>query len=287
MSVILVTGTSTGIGLATAITLARAKHHVFAGMRNPDRGAELREVIQKEKLPITIVQIDVDNDESVVRAVEQVLAGTGKIDVLVNNAGIGGGGPIEEVPIDTFRRIMETNFFGSLRCIKAVLPSMRERQSGCVVNITSVAGLFGISPQGPYASSKWALEGLSECLAQEVRAFNVRVAVVEPGIIATPLTTTPRPSAPPGPYTRHRRRIGALFAAALKKPASPFDVAETIRHIVESNSTQLRHPAGNDGSMLIRWRKQKTDDEWVQLGAATDAEWAADVKRNLGLDVAL
>jgi NAD(P)-dependent dehydrogenase (short-subunit alcohol dehydrogenase family) len=287
MAIALVTGTSTGIGLATAITLGRTGHSVYAGMRNLDRAGDLQAFITKEKLPISIVQLDVDDDASVSSAIQQVLAARGHIDVLINNAGIGGGGPVEEVPIDVFRRIMETNFFGGLRCIKAVIPGMRERRSGCIINITSVAGRLGASPQGPYAASKWALEGLSEVLAAELKPFGVRVAIVEPGWITTPMTTTPRPMPPPGPYTVHRRRMGALFAASLKTPASPFTVAETIREIVEGSGGQLRYPAGPDGAVLLRWRQGKTDEEWVNLWAASDVIFAADLKKNLGLDVAL
>jgi NAD(P)-dependent dehydrogenase (short-subunit alcohol dehydrogenase family) len=172
MGTVVVTGTSTGIGQATAITLARAGHTVFAGMRNLDRGGELRDVTTGEKLPITIVQLDVDSETSVKDAFKRVLGERGQIDVLVNNAGIGGRGYIEETPIDAFRRVMETNLFGGLRCIQAVVPSMRERRSGCIINITSVAGRFGMSPQGSYAVSKWAFEGLSECLAQELSPFS-------------------------------------------------------------------------------------------------------------------
>ena len=287
MGIVVVTGTSTGIGQATAITLARAGHAVFAGMRNLDRGGELREITSKEKLPIKIVQLDVDSDNSVEDAFKQILSEKGQIDVLVNNAGIGARGYIEEAPIAAFRQVMETNFFGGLRCIKAVVPSMRERKSGCIINITSVAGQFAMPPQGPYASSKWAFEGLSECLAQELSPFNVRVAIVEPGVIATPLTTTPRPAPPASPYSMHGRRMGALFAASLSNPTSPFEVAKTIQDIVDGNSTKLRNPSGADGALLINWRKNKTDEEWVSLGAASDAEWAADVKKNLGADVKL
>jgi len=285
MSIVVVTGTSSGIGQATAITLARSGHSVFAGMRNLDRGGELRELAAKEKLPITIVQLDVDSDNSVEDAFKQILKQTGQIDVLINNAGISGGGPVELVPIALFRQIMETNFFGGLRCIKAVVPSMRQRQSGCIINITSVAGRFGMSPQAPYASSKWAFEGLSECLAQELSPFNIRVAIVEPGVIETPMTTTPRPVPPPNPYTPSIRRMFAYFAASLKTPTSPFDVAKTIQDIVDGKNSKLRNPTGYDGAKLIQWRKGKTDEEWASLGAASDAEWAADTKKHMGLDV--
>src|SRR5580700_8264391 len=185
MGIAFVTGTSTGIGMATAISLARAGHTVYAGMRNPQRHGELHEAVARENLGIHMVAHDVDGDAGAQDAIGQALAEAGRIDVLVNNAGIGTMGPVEETSVADFRSTMETNFFGALRCIQAVLPGMRERGSGCIVNVTSVAGRIAISPQAPYASSKWALEALSECLAQEVRSFGIRVAIVEPGVIAT------------------------------------------------------------------------------------------------------
>jgi NAD(P)-dependent dehydrogenase (short-subunit alcohol dehydrogenase family) len=287
MAIALVTGTSSGIGLATTVTLARAGHTVFAGMRNLGRGSELREAVAKEKLPVTIVQLDVDNDSSVEAAIGKIMVDQGRIDVLVNNAGLGAGGPIEEVPIDVFRQTMETNFFGCLRCIKAVLPSMRERRSGCIVNVTSVAGRGGWSPQGPYAASKWALEGLSECLAQEVRPFGIRVAIVEPGIIGTPMTMRPRPAPPPGAYTTHKKRFAAMFIASLETPESPFVVADTILGAVDGKDTRLRLPCGRDAEAFIRSRTTCTDEEWVNLGLMSDAEFTADMKSRIGIDVKL
>jgi NAD(P)-dependent dehydrogenase (short-subunit alcohol dehydrogenase family) len=187
MGIAFVTGTSTGIGLATAISLARAGHIVYAGMRNPQRHGELHEAVARENLGIRIVAHDVDDDASARDAIGRALAEAGRIDVLVTNAGIGTMGSAEETSLSDFRSTMETNFFGALRCTQAVLPRMRERGSGCIVNVTSVAGRIAMSPQAPYASSKWALEALSECLAQEVKGFGIRVAIVEPGVIATPI----------------------------------------------------------------------------------------------------
>jgi len=287
MTIALVTGTSSGIGLATTITLARAGHTVFAGMRNLGRDSGLRDAVAKESLPVTIVQLDVDDDSSVEAAIGKVIADQGRIDALVNNAGVGGGGPIEEAPIGVFRQTMETNYFGCVRCIKAVLPSMRERQSGCIVNVTSAAGRFGLSPQGAYAASKWALEGLSECLAQEVRPFGIRVAIVEPGIIATPMAMRPRPTPPPGPYSSHKKRFTAMFIASLETPESPFVVADTILGAVEGKDTRLRLPCGRGAEALIRSRTSRTDEEWVTLGLMTDAEFTADMKSRIGIDVKL
>jgi NAD(P)-dependent dehydrogenase (short-subunit alcohol dehydrogenase family) len=204
----------------------------------------------------------------------------------VNNAGIAGPGTVDETPLDLFRRVMETNYFGALRCIKAVLPCMLVRRAGCIVNVSSVAGRVAIAPQAPYAASKHALEGLSECLAQEVKAFNIRVAVVEPGPIATPVVGKFQRALPKTAYP-HFRRMAALFAACVKQqPTSPYAVAERIRQIIEGESWQLRYPVGN-APLVIKWRAKTTDEDWVSLIAGTDTEWAAAVKRELGLDLTL
>jgi NAD(P)-dependent dehydrogenase (short-subunit alcohol dehydrogenase family) len=287
MAIALVTGTSSGIGMATAITLARAGHVVFAGMRNPERGAELREALEKEQLPITVVQLDVDSDSSVDETVGKILADQSRIDVLVNNAGIGGGGPVELLPLSLFRQIMETNYFGSLRCIKAVLPSMRQRGSGCIVNVTSIAGQFGSAMQSAYAGSKWALEGLSEALAQELKPFGVRVAIVEPGVIATPMTMRERPKPPPNPYSSQIERLTAFFTESLKAQTSPFVVGETIRDIVDGKLTRLRNPSGPDAKPFLDARRALSDEEWVALGIASDSEWAGLLNEKLGLNLKL
>ena len=186
MASALVTGTSTGIGLATALALGRAGHTVYAGMRNPDGAPQLLEAIGKENLPVSIVTLDVDSDDSVESAASTIRSRTGCVDVLVNNAGVERRGSIEELALEDFKATMETNYFGPLRCIRAFLPAMRERRSGCIINVSSVAGRIWRSPLAPYSASKFALEALSEALAQEVRQFNIRVAIVQPGIIDLP-----------------------------------------------------------------------------------------------------
>jgi NAD(P)-dependent dehydrogenase (short-subunit alcohol dehydrogenase family) len=161
MAIALVTASSSGIGLATAVTLARGGHTVIATMRNVDGAGELRKIVSSERLPLTVTALDVDDDASVCNAVNKVLAENGRIDVLVNNAGVSGGQSVEEVPMEVFRQVM-----GALRCIKAVLPTMRENHRGCIVNVTSVSGRIALASQAPYAASKWAFEALSECLAR-------------------------------------------------------------------------------------------------------------------------
>jgi len=284
MSVVLITGASTGIGLATAVTLGRAGHDVQATMRNPARSPELAEVAAKEKLSVTIHPMDVDDDASVKNRVAQILKQWGRIDDLVNNAGIGMMGPIEETPLTEFRQVMETNFFGALRCIQAVVPGMRERKSGCIVNVASVAGRIAIAPQAAYASSKWALEALSEILAQEMKGFNIRVAIVEPGVIATPIFGKAKLEPTETRYP-HTKRIAAIFAASLRNPTSPYVVGEKIREIVEGGSWQLRYPVGPDAAPLLAKRASMTDEAWVEAqGNRNDADWAARFEKTFGFN---
>ncbi|SHG40666.1 SDR family oxidoreductase [Bradyrhizobium erythrophlei] len=286
MAIALVTGTSSGIGLATAVTLARGGHTVIATMRNPESAGELQKIVTAEKLPVTMATLNVDDDASVESAFAKVMAQHGRLDVLVNNAGIGGGGSVEESSAARFREVMETNFFGALRCIKAVLPGMRQRRQGCIVNVTSIAGRMALAPAAAYSASKFALEALSECLAQEMKAFNVRVAVVEPGVIATPIFSKAAPVADDSPYP-HYRRQRAMFAQSLTKPTSPYVVGDKIREIVDSDSWQLRYPVGPDAAPFLQWRASKTDEEVIDIGAASDADYILMVKREFGIDVNL
>jgi NAD(P)-dependent dehydrogenase (short-subunit alcohol dehydrogenase family) len=175
---VLITGTSKGIGFEAALAFARAGHTVHATMRNPAQSPALAETAAHEKLPITVSAMDVDSDDSVRRAIIAIEKTHGPIDVLVNNAGIERSGSVEELPLAEFRAVMETNYFGVIRCVQAVAPQMRQRRSGCIINVSSVAGRISSSPLSSYMASKWALEALSEALAGEMKMFNVRVAIV-------------------------------------------------------------------------------------------------------------
>jgi NAD(P)-dependent dehydrogenase (short-subunit alcohol dehydrogenase family) len=284
MANVLVTGTSTGIGFSTALTLARAGHSVYAAMRNPSKAPLLGETAAKEKLPIRVVVMDVDSDDSVKEAIAGVHKDAGQIDVLINNAGVERNGSIEELPLSDFRLVMETNYFGPIRCTQAVVPQMRKRKSGCIINVSSVAGHISNSPMAPYTASKFALEALSEVLAQEMKTFNVHVAIVEPGIIETPmakrLEAGPRNSA-----YRQTERFANLFIASLKNPAPPSLVADKIREIIESGTWKLRHPVGPDSAPLLDWRKSMTDEEWTDLHAADDNTWYNRVEHDFRMTV--
>ncbi len=283
---IMVTGASRGIGLATALELARAGHRVVATMRNLAGSPELGELAAREQLAIQIETMDVDSDESVKQAFGRILA-QGPVDVLVNNAGIERTGAIEELTLDDFRTCMETNYFGAIRCIQAVIGPMRERGSGAIINVTSVAGKIALSPFGPYSASKAALEAVSEALAQELRAFGVRVAIVEPGIIDTRMARNIQGMGGSKVYPQVRR-CAALFEGTIAAGAAqPEIVGQKIREIVESDTWQLRHPVGPDAEPFLAWRGSMNDENWVQWGATRDSDWLKAVKADFNMDLKL
>jgi NAD(P)-dependent dehydrogenase (short-subunit alcohol dehydrogenase family) len=285
MATVLITGTSAGIGLATALELARAGHKVYATMRNPARAPQLGELAASEGLPIKILTMDVDSDRSVEDCFASVFRQGEQIDVLVNNAGIERHGSVEELPMEDVRAIMETNYFGALRSIRQVLPRMRERGSGCIVNVSSVAGKIACSPLGAYAASKFALEALSESLAGEMKPFGVRVAIVEPGIVETSMSQAIA-GAPPSEY-RQGRNMAALFQATLEKPAPPSIVAKAIRNVIESGTWKLRHPCGPDAEPFLGWRAAMTDEQWVDFNALDADGFRERVKKDFGLNLDL
>jgi NAD(P)-dependent dehydrogenase (short-subunit alcohol dehydrogenase family) len=248
-------------------------------MRNPGRAPSLGEIAAREKLPIEIRTLDVDSDESVRACFEGIRE---PLDALINNAGIEHHGSVEELPMTAFVDDMNTNYFGALRCIKAVLPRMREARAGCIVNISSVVGRLANSPFGPYTASKFALEAISEVLAGEVKPFNIRVAIVEPGIqdtkMARGLEASGRSAYP------HTERFAGLFRAAVANPVPPETTAAVIRHIIESGTWQLRHPSGPDAGAFIGWRATLSDEQWVDWNAQEDDAWYDQVQREFGLN---
>ncbi len=280
MPSVLITGTSKGIGFECALVFGRAGYTVHATMRNPEASPELAAAAASEKLPIHVTAMDVDSDWSVADSIAAIERDHGPIDVLVNNAGVERIGSVEEVPLAEFRQVMETNYFGALRCIQAVIASMRKRRRGCIINVTSVAGRISNPPMAPYNASKWALEALSEALAGEMKTFNVRVAIVEPGIIDTAMARRITVSGGPSEYNQ-RERFTKLFAASLSHPTPPSVVAQKILEVAESGSWQLRHPAGPDAVPLLEWRKQMTDEEWVDLSAGDDETFFSHLGRSL------
>lgn len=283
MASVLITGTSKGIGFETALAFGRAGYQVYATMRSPSQSPHLAETAKRERLPIAVSTMDVDSDQSVLQAIATIQKEHGPLDVLVNNAGIERAGSVEELPMADFRAVMETNYFGALRCIQALVPHMRNRRSGCIINVSSVAGRISSAPLTPYMASKWALEALSEGLAGEMKTFNVRVAIVEPGIIDTAMARRIGDEAADSPY-RQRARFSSLFQAALSNPAPPSLVAQKILDVVQSGTWQLRHPVGPDAVPFLEWRRKMTDEQWVALNGSDDETWHNSMARDFGLD---
>jgi NAD(P)-dependent dehydrogenase (short-subunit alcohol dehydrogenase family) len=182
---------------------------------------------------------------------------------------------------------METNYFGAIRCIHAVVGRMRERGEGTIINVSSVAGRISAAPMTPYSASKFALEALSEGLAQELKSFGIRVAIVQPGITDTRMARDIE-ALPGSALYPQAKRIAAMFSASLTAgAATPEVVAQKIKEIVENPTWRLRHAASPDAGPLLAWRASMQDEEWTDWGASDDAVWVATVKRQLGLDVKL
>lgn len=264
MDVALVTGTSTGIGLATALHFARNGHRVFAGVRSVAGAHELAQAIAREALPIRPVVLDVDDALSVARGVGEVLGEAGRVDVLVNNAGIGGGGPVEEVPVEWVKTLFETNYFGAIRMIQAVLPGMRARRHGAIVNVSSVFGRMAMPGHGHYAAAKYALEAISEALAQEVLEYGIRVAIIEPGVVATPIFAKARRfNDAASPYAAHLRRLMLIYQKLMPQATRPAAVAEVIEEAVTTGTPRLRWVVGEDGRRLVEGRRRLSDEEYI------------------------
>jgi NAD(P)-dependent dehydrogenase (short-subunit alcohol dehydrogenase family) len=282
MARVLITGTSKGIGYSTTLLLARAGHEVVATMRNPG-GSDLEKVATEAKLPVTVRALDVDDDVSVAEVFGEV---GDSLDVVVNNAGIFSIDAVEDESLERIRQVMETNYFGAVRCTKAVLPGMRRRGSGCIVNVTSVAGRVAFYSTGAYCASKFALEAFTESLAQEVAGYGIRVALVEPGIIDTPMAKSQLPQYDTGSPYPHGRRMHTLFQNPDKPEASPDLVGEMIRHVIESDDPRLRYPVGPDAHVFLGWRGSVGDEDWVGIGSLeSDADFFARVFLDTGVDL--
>lgn len=279
---VLITGTSKGIGYDSALVLARAGHDVVATMRNP-AASDLAEIAERESLTMRVVSMDVD-DAASVESVFQEYADT--VDVLVNNAGILSLEAIEDESMDNFEALMQTNYLGAVRCCKAVLPAMRTKEAGCIINVTSIAGKIPIFAEAAYGASKAALESFSEVLAQEVLSFGVRVYIVEPGIISTPMATSELPAFKADSVYSAGRRMTALYQNAAQMPAPASIVAEKIQYLIESEEDVLRHPVGPDALPFLGWRLTSSDETFRDnVGVSSDAEFKSRLLRNTMIDL--
>ena len=285
-----VTGANSGIGRATAIHLAAQGHTVYGTVRSISKATKLQAMADDAGVSIELVELDIADDDSVQQGFARILEATdGVVDVLVNNAGVGGNAVAEECPTSYYLDVMNVNLCGAVRCSQAVLPGMRERRRGAIVNITSIAGRIAALAQTAYVTSKWALEGLSEGMAQELAPFGIRVVIVEPGVTKSAIFAknidAPNQS---GAYDAAYRRLFQFYAAGMANATDPFEVGAVIHHAVTTDQPQLRYPVSWGGTELIEGRAAMTDHEWVALGAHEDDDaYYDDFKAKFGLELRL
>lgn len=265
--VAVVTGSSSGIGFETSLVLARDNFHTYATMRNPEKGAKMRTIQSGENLPIEIIQLDVTSDKSVSHAIQSILSRSGRIDVLVNNAGYGLVGAFEELGMDEIKEQYETNFFGVIRVTQAVIPIMKEQKSGLIVNISSGAGRFGYPGGSAYVSTKFALEGLSESMAYELDRFDIKVTLVEPGFVKTNFSSiiAKKSQDPDSEYSKMTEKMAQRMQVMRQNASSSELVANVVLEAVTSRNPNLRYLAGKDVEQWIEQKKKMSDKEFFNM----------------------
>ncbi len=264
-NVALVTGCSSGIGLETAISLAREGHFTYATMRNMKKSEDLDKIVNDEDLPIKILELDVDDEESVDNTIAKIMEEKGRIDTLVNNAGWGMWGTVEDVSIEEFKQQFETNFFSIIRMIQKVAPIMRKQKSGNIVNVSSVAGRIGFPVSPAYISSKFALEGLSECLRFELGPFGINVIIIEPGVIKTNFFDSmkmAKKSNSDSVYNEITSKVVSGVKMMAEMGTESKEVANTIIKSINAENPLPRYIVGNDAMMFLEAKKMKTDIEF-------------------------
>ena len=260
----LVTGSSSGIGLETALALARDGFYTYASVRDSKKAGELEHVVKKENLAISILEMDVNDEESVVAAIKKIDSDKGRIDILVNNAGYGQFGCTEDVSVNDFRKQFETNFFSIVKIIQEVAPIMRKHDSGIIVNISSVAGRMGLPGSSAYISTKFALEGLSECLRYELGQFGIKTTLIEPGVIKTNFFNSMKiPESKIDPkYKTLTDNILSGLKMMVEMGTAPAQVADVIMKAVHDEEILPRYVVGTDAAMFMEAKKMKTDLEF-------------------------
>ena len=285
MQICLITGTSTGIGHATALHLARRGYRVYATMRNTAKGDQLGAAAAAENLDLVIEALDVADHQSMLDCVARIMAVEGRIDILINNAGLSSSSPIETYPEDEHRALFEANYWGPVKLTQAVLPAMRERASGAIINISSVLGRIAWANQGAYCASKFAIEAFSEALAQEVAPFGIRVAIIEPGVTASAIfDNTPVHYDRASPYKTAMRRNGRFYSVGIADATPAEQLAETIEEALTAEQPKLRHAVGF-GTQAIPRRAAMNDEEYVALATLADPDYYQALRERLDLDL--
>jgi len=262
--VALVTGSSSGIGLETALALARDGYETYASMRDVKKSAELEYAAKKENIKIKIIELDVDKEESIISAIKKISSDSGRLDVLVNNAGYGQFGCTEDITLDDFRKQFETNFFSIVKIIQEVSPIMRNQKSGIIVNISSVVGKIGLPGSPAYISTKFALEGFSECLRYELGQFGIKTTLIEPGVVKTNFFNSMKiPESKTDPkYKELTDHILAGLKMMAEMGTAPSQVADVIMKAIHSDEILPRYIVGTDAAMFMEAKQDKTDLEF-------------------------
>jgi len=263
--VAIVTGSSSGIGFETSLALAREGYFTYATMRDTTKSDKIKEIAQKENLKINVLELDVDDEKSVKSAIVQILDQKQRVDVLVNNAGWGLWGCVEDVSVDEFKEQFETNFFSIIRLIQEVAPTMRKQGSGTIVNVSSVVGRIGFPASPAYISSKFALEGLSESLRFEFAPFGVDVIIIEPGVIKTDFMKNmkmAKKSELDTVYKDITTKVVSGVKMMVEMGTPPKEVANTIVKAIKDKKPLPRYVVGNDALMFLEAKKSKTDIEF-------------------------
>ena len=267
--VAVITGSSSGIGYETSIALARSGIFTYATMRNLQRATNLESIRDKEMLPLKTLQLDVTDDASVNKAIQTIISESGRIDVLVNNAGYGLVGAFEDLSMDEIRRQFETNFFGVIRVMQSVLPLMRKQKFGIIVNISSGAGRFGYPSGSAYVSTKFALEGLSESIAYELDQFGIKVILIEPGVIKTNfgsgMVVAKKSLDASSPYFNMTQKMDTVFRQLIRNSSPPSLVADVVVQAVKSENPNLRYLAGKDVEQWVDQKKKMSDTEFFNM----------------------
>jgi NAD(P)-dependent dehydrogenase (short-subunit alcohol dehydrogenase family) len=282
-----VTGANSGIGRATSVHLARQGHTVFGTLRSLAKAEKLNAMAKQAGVKVELVVMDVADDDSVRKGFAEIAARAGRVDNLVNNAGVGGNAVAEECSVQLYHDVMNVNLYGTVRCIQAVLPQMRARRGGTIVNISSVVGRVAAIGQQPYFTSKWALEGMSEGLAQELAPFGIRVAIVEPGITKSAIfaKNTDGPNKT-GAYDAHYRRLFQFYAVGIARATDPFEVGAVVHEAITTREPRLRYPVSWGCEAMIEGRRRMTDAEWVAMGALeSDADYYDAFEKYFGVRI--
>lgn len=267
--VALVTGSSSGIGFETSLSLARDGYYTFASMRDTSRDVKIKEIVKKDSLTIETIELDVDKEESIVSAIKKIIDSKGRIDVLVNNAGYGQFGCTEDVSISDFKKQFDTNFFSVVRIIQEVAPIMRKQKSGAIINISSIAGRMGLPGSPAYISSKFALEGLGECLRYELGQFGIKTTLIEPGVIKTNFFDSMKiPESKVDPkYKELTDHILSGLKMMVQMGTEPSAVAESVIKALHDDEMLPRYIVGTDAAMFMDAKKAKTDLEFEKYMA--------------------